>query len=167
MKTITHVESIETFGLSIKITTSQTQNAILIQKHWMHFNTEIQRLKLSQNTANWVKYGFTYKVSEKYFYCAAIPFSGQQLPENFQRLSIPKGVYIVFEHAGKMDDIKNTIYMIYKVELSKAIVQVEDHLKVGFIHFEKYDSRFNWNNPQSVFEIHLPLKSSSGFKLMS
>ena len=126
---------------------------------WIHFNAEIKRLKLSQNKQNWVKYGFTYKVSEKYFYSAAIPFSGQQLPENFQRLSIPKGEYIVFEHVGKMDGIKNTIYNIYKVELPKSAIQIEDHLKVGFIHFEKYDSRFNWNDSQSIFEIHLPLRN--------
>lgn len=40
-------------------------------------------------------------------------------------------------------------------------LKIEDHTKTGFIHFEKYDCRFKWNNPNSIIDIYLPLKRTN------
>lgn len=157
MKITTQLENIPTCGLSVELTTSQTQNGLIIQAHWIKFNAEIKRLKRNKNSGNWVKYGFTYKVNEKYFYLAAIPFLGNEVPNDFETMLIPKGEYVFFEHLGNMNAIKSTIYSIYKVQLPQLGIKIENQSKEGFIHFEKYDSRFKWNNPNSILEIHLPI----------
>jgi hypothetical protein len=59
-----------------------------------------------------------------------------------------------------MEKLKQTIYAIYNVFLPKSTLIVEDHIKTGFIHFEKYDYQFQWNRPNSVIEIHLPLSTN-------
>lgn len=41
-----------------------------------------------------------------------------------------------------MKNIKQTFYEIYKVILPKSQLKIEDHSKVGFLHFEKYDYKF-------------------------
>ena len=73
---------------------------------------------------------------------------------------IPKGEYKIFTHNGKIENIKNTIYEIYKIVLPKLKLNIEEHTKTGFLHFEKYDYRFQWNKPNSIIDIYLPLKTN-------
>ena len=63
---------------------------------------------------------------------------------------------------GLVTELTNsqTIFEIYKVIIPKSKIIVENHTKSGFIHFEKYDSRFQWNKPTSVIEIWLPLNTN-------
>jgi predicted transcriptional regulator YdeE len=153
------LENISTCGLSVKLTTSQSQNFSIIQKHWMKFNAEIKRLNLTQKKENWEKFGFTYKIEEEYFYMSAIPFSGQKLPDGFICKEIPKGEYVTFIHKGSMSEIKNTLYDIYKKVLPNSELKIEPHSKTGFMHFERYDFRFMWNDPNSIIEIYLTLNT--------
>ncbi|MFE3869819.1 GyrI-like domain-containing protein [Flavobacterium sp. ZS1P70] len=151
------LENIMTCGLFVEITTSQSRNFIIIQDHWVKFNAELKRYNLKQNIENWEKYGITYKINEKYFYMTSIPYFGQIIPNNFVYKEIPKGEYVFFSHTGKMEEIKNTIYNIYKKLLPNLGLNIEHYSIVGFIHFEKYDFRFQWNKPNSIVEIYLPL----------
>ena len=153
-------QKIQTCGLVIELTNSQTDNFEIIQNHWRTFNEELKKLKLNQNGGNWTKYGITFKIGEKYFYLTAIPTNNILLPDHFTRLEIPKGEYEIFTHKGKMENIKQTIFEIYKVILPKSNLKIEDHTKTGFIHFEKYDYRFQWNKPTSVIDIYLPLNTN-------
>jgi predicted transcriptional regulator YdeE len=153
------LENILTCGLSVEITTSQSQNFVIIRDHWVKFNAELKRLNLKQSGGNWEKYGITYKINEKYFYLASVPFFEQIVPDNFVYKEIPKGEYVFFVHTGKMDEIKSTIYNIYKKELPNSGLNIEHYSKTGFIHFEKYDFRFQWNNSNSIIEIYLPLNT--------
>ena len=57
-----------------------------------------------------------------------------------------------------MQDLKQTLNHIYKTIIPDLNLNIEDHENTGFLHFEKYDYRFQWNNPKSVIEIYLPLK---------
>ena len=66
----------------------------------------------------------------------------------------------MFSNKGKMEDIKNTIFEIYKVILPKSNLKIEDQTKAGFIHFEKYDYRFKWNKSDSIIDIYLPIKTN-------
>ncbi|EKT3957601.1 effector binding domain-containing protein [Flavobacterium psychrophilum] len=152
-------QNIKTCGLVTELTKSQTENFKIIQKHWITFNEELKKHKLNQNDKNWTKYGITFKTSEKYFYLTAIPTNNYLFPDHFTSLEIPKGEYEIFAHKGKMENIKDTIHEIYKVLLPKLDLKIEDHTKTGFLHFEKYDYRFQWNKPTSIIDIYLPIKT--------
>jgi predicted transcriptional regulator YdeE len=152
-------QNIQTCGLVTELTNSQTDNFEIIQKHWKTFNEELKKYNINQNSGNWVKYGITFKTDEKYFYLTAIPTNNLLFPDNFTSLEIPKGEYEIFTHKGKMENIKQTIFEIYKVILPKSNLKIEDHTKVGFIHFEKYDYRFQWNKSTSIIDIYLPLNT--------
>ncbi len=153
-------QNIKVCGLITELTKSQSENFGIIQIHWTEFNAELKRRKLNQNGGNWTKYGITLKSDNKIFYLTAIPVSDLAIPDNFKYLEIPKGEYKVFSHKGKMEDIKNTIFEIYKVVLPKSNLKIEDQAKTGFIHFEKYDYRFKWNEPNSIIDIYLPIKTN-------
>ena len=40
------------------------------------------------------------------------------------------------------------------------LTKIENHTKSGFLHFEKYDYRFQWNKPTSKVDIYLPLSTN-------
>lgn len=153
-------QNIKVCGLITDLTKSQSENFGLIQNHWSEFNAELKRKKLNQNGGNWTKYGITFKTDKKYFYLTAIPVSNLTIPGHFKHLEIPKGEYEMFSHKGKMEDIKNTVFEIYKVILPKSNLKIEDQTKAGFIHFEKYDYRFKWNKSDSIIDIYLPIKTN-------
>ena len=161
---ITIEQNIQTCGLVMELTKSQTDNFKIIQKHWVNFNEELKKLKLNQNGGNWTKYGITYKIDEKYFYLTAIPTKNNLVPDHFESLEIPKGEYEIFTHKGKMENIKKTIFEIYKVVLPKSNLKIEDHSKTGFLHFEKYDYRFKWNKSTSIIDIYLPLYTNNKYE---
>ncbi|WP_188050621.1 GyrI-like domain-containing protein [Flavobacterium sp. GP15] len=150
--------NIKTAGLVTQLTKSQKENFIIISKHWIAFNAELKKHNLNQHSGNWVKYGITFKVENEYFYLTAIPSNKQIFPDHFINFEISKGNYEIFVHQGAMQDIKQTLNHIYKTIIPDLNLKIEDHEKKGFLHFEKYDYRFQWNNPKSVIEIYLPLK---------
>jgi len=153
-------QNIQTCGLITEMTKSQTDNFEIIKKHWIAFNEELKKNKLNQNGGNWTKYGITFKTGEKYFYLTAIPVNNLIFPDHFVSFEIPKGEYEIFTHKGKIENIKQTIFEIYKVILPKSKMKIEDHTKTGFIHFEKYDYRFQWNKSTSEIDIYLPLNTN-------
>ena len=153
-------QNIQTCGLVTELTKSQNENFEIIQKHWTTFNDELKKWKLNQNGGNWTKYGITFKKAEKYFYLTAIPTNNNLFPDHFTSLEIPKGEYEIFTHKGKMENIKQTIFEIYKVILPKSNLKIEDNNETGFLHFEKYDYRFKWNKPTSIIDIYLPLNTN-------
>ncbi len=152
--------NINTCGLVTELTNSQTENFIIIQNHWRDFNYQLKKYNLNQNGGNWEKFGITFKTNSKYYYLTSIPSVNKVFPNHFTCLEIPKGEYEVFTHKGKMENIKHTIYEIYKVVLPKSNLRIEDHKKTGFLHFERYDYRFHWNKSTSVIDIYLPLNTN-------
>ena len=152
--------NIEVCGIVTELSKSQSENYLIIQKHWKKFNAELKQAELNKKDGNWTKYGITFKSNENYFYLTAIPTNGNFIPDHFTKLIIPKGEYEIFTHNGKMENIKNTIYEIYKIVLPKLKLNIEEHTKTGFLHFEKYDYRFQWNKSNSIIDIYLPLKTN-------
>jgi predicted transcriptional regulator YdeE len=153
-------QNIDLYGLETELTNSQTVNFEIIQKHWKTFNEELKKVELNKKNGNWTKYGITIKRDEKHFYLTAIPKNNNLFPDHFTSLTIPKGEFKMFTHNGKMANIKNTIYEIYKIILPKSKLIIEDHTKTGFLHFEKYDYRFQWDKPESIIDIYLPINTS-------
>jgi predicted transcriptional regulator YdeE len=150
-------KSIKTCGLVVELTNSQTKNFGIIQKHWKDFNYQLKKYGLNQNGGNWEKYGITFKTNGKYYYLSSIPTENQVIPDHFTCLEIPKGDYEIFTHKGKMENIRHTIFEIYKIILPKSNLKIEEQTKAGFFHFEKYDYRFQWDNANSIIDIYLPL----------
>lgn len=98
--------------------------------------------------------------SKSEFTKAAIPTNNNLFPDHFTSLEIPKGEYEIFTHKGKMENIKQSIFEIYKVILPKSNLKIEDSNRTGFLHFEKYDYRFKWNKQISIIDIYLPLNTN-------
>lgn len=157
MKTID--KNISTLGLLTELINSQTDNFLIIKNHWKKFNAELKKQNLIPTGRNWEKYGITFKTDETYFYLTAIPQNKMIFPEYFVKKEIPKGEYEVFTHKGKMENVKLTINDIYKNIIPNSNLTIEHYSKSGFIHFEKYDYRFNWDNPTSEIDIYLPIKT--------
>ncbi|MBN1498977.1 MAG: effector binding domain-containing protein [Spirochaetes bacterium] len=156
-------KNIKTCGLAVMLTKSQIDNFKIIRSHWKKFNGELKKYRFYQSGGNWTKYGITYKIDSTYFYLAAVPSENLNFPDNFIRFEIPKGDYEVFTHTGEMENIKKTVYEIYKVILPESNLKIENHTKAGFLHFEKYDQRFQWDKPDSEIDIYLPLSTVDVF----
>jgi len=63
--------------------------------------------------------------------------------------------YLVVDHAGSMDKIYDTYRRIYQdILLNSNYVLMQS----DFLHFEKYDYRFHWNNENSIIEIWIPIQ---------
>ncbi len=156
---------IKVIGYSKKLKKSQTENYMIIRNIWKRFNKELRRIKKTENyIKSWVKYGITYKYDYENYYMAAIETSSvlNTIPDSVE-MTIPRNKYVCFKHTGKLNEIKRTIYCIYKDILPKNDFNITAPEKIGLIHFEKYDKRFYWNSPGSKLEICLPLDNESKY----
>jgi len=152
---IREVENFTVIGMEMQITRYQNKNIEICKSFWYKFNAELKKKRISPR-GNWLKYAFTLKKNDAYWYFCAIP-KEQITPDNFIEKTIERQKYLVFEHCGSMDSIKDTINAIYKEFLLFSSFQVNAK---DFVHFEKYDKRFHWKNKDSIIEIWLPLKEN-------
>ena len=150
---------IDLIGIKVELTKSQNENFLLIRNLWKRFNLDLKNIE-NRKSSNWEKFGITFKENEQIFYMASIELSSKiNIPENMITTKINQGKYLRFIHMGKMYDIKNTVYNIYKNILPALKFKIELNKKNGLIHFEKYDHRFKWNDPKSLLEIYLPINT--------
>ncbi len=141
-------------GLQVELTRSQSENHRIIARHWKMFNHEL-RIKKIRFDKNWLKYGVTRKVGDHYTYLAAIP--KVMAIEGFLEKELKGGEYLCFEHKGEMGLLKSTIHEIYKKLIATSKFELECSRTV--VHYEQYDHRFLWNNPNSVIDIYVPIKT--------
>jgi predicted transcriptional regulator YdeE len=140
-------------GLFTELTTSQRENYQIITKHWQNFNHSLKSKKLRLGT-NWVKYGITTKIGNNYYYMVAIPYDMEI--DGFDTETINTGDYVCFQHVGSLERIKSTINQIYKKIIPSSSFSLNEQRKL--IHYERYDYRFNWNKPDSVLDIYVPIE---------
>ena len=145
-------EKILVAGLSTEITKSQNENYLIIRKQWLKFNSYLRtnNIKLKKD---WEKYGITYRSDKKFRYMTAIPFVNKST--GFENIEIPKGQFLCFQHKGSMNEIKNSVYKIYKQIIPENKLKIENNRNI--MHYEFYDHRFNWNNKNSIIDIFLPV----------
>ncbi len=60
-----------------------------------------------------------------------------------------------FNHKGSMSTIRKTINEIYSSAIPKSHFEINRNRSM--IHFERYDSKFNWNRQDSVVELYVPI----------
>lgn len=152
--TIQEHESFSVIGQEVELTNFQRRNIQISKRFWQKFNVNLKKSYLSQS-GNWIKYAFMEKREEKLFYYCAIPKKAV-IPEGFISREISAYRYLVVEHIGSMDNIYSTYGEIYMNILpNEKYVAIKD----DFLHFEKYDYRFQWNKANSVIEIWIPIQS--------
>jgi predicted transcriptional regulator YdeE len=135
-----------------KLTSSHNKNFFIIRQHWKEFNTllQINKVKLGPN---WEKYAITQKDNDQYYYQCAFPTTTHI--HQFEFMQIPAGNYVKFRHEGPMNTIRETINEIYKEVIPNSDLNIDRDRSL--IHIEHYDSKFNWNRPDSIVEIYVPL----------
>ena len=101
------------------------------------------------------------KVNDKYFYMAAIPVNSEC--EYFETETINQGNFIRFEHKGHMGLMKTTLNKIYRDIIPISGLQFDENRKI--MHYEQYDFRFNWNNPDSVIDIYVPFNNNQNLSM--
>lgn len=152
---IEELDSFTVIGQAVQLTNSQKHNLEIAQRFWRQFNSHIKKAYLSQSR-HWIKYAFMIRQNQQLYYYCAIP-AKDQIPKHFFSQKIIKQKYLVFEHIGHMDQIYTTYNHIYQDILPLCPYTInKDH----FLHFEKYDYRFHWNQPHSVIEIWIPIQES-------
>ncbi|NMM91259.1 hypothetical protein B2J88_44330 [Rhodococcus sp. SRB_17] len=111
------MDEFRVMGLSVPITRSQSQNAVICQRFWRTFNSELAAAKVRQR-GNWRKYAITYSEAETYRYLCGIPDeSTLPGPTHFETMAVPAGIYLVFDHVGPATDIIATLSTIYRRQL--------------------------------------------------
>ncbi|KPA10855.1 Bacterial transcription activator, effector binding domain protein [Candidatus Magnetomorum sp. HK-1] len=150
-------EIIELLKLNIsyfetEITRSHNANAQIISSHWKKFNT-LLRVNNVNLGPNWQKFGITLKSNDTYKYQCAYQ-TDTPIPQ-FETSIIPSGKFAKFNHVGPINLIRNTINNIYQLAASESLFEVNG--RSGILHFEKYDSKFDWNSDKSIVEIYLLL----------
>lgn len=137
------------------LSTSHSQNAAIITNHWKKFNS-LLRANQVQLGANWQKFGLTMKINGQYTYRCA--YKTDHANPAFNTTTIQAGQFAKFSHVGPISQISTTINQIYKSAIPTHSLDID--INRTLLHFEQYDARFNWNNPTSVVDIYLPLKSN-------
>ena len=148
-------KSCKVVGLQVELTTSQNENHRIIASHWKKFNREL-RINKIQSDGDWLKYGITKKINNRYTYLTAIPSVVGVV--GFIEEELKGGEYICFEHKGNMGLLKSTIYGIYKKCIPETDFELDKNRVT--IHFEQYDRRFLWNKLNSIITIYVPIKSA-------
>lgn len=153
--TLKQFESIQVSGIAIELSKSQKENHLIITNHWKYFNRQLRKYK-TKTSGNWVKYAIIYKEGSTYYYMPCIPYNNVS---SFKHMEIHSGVYAIFEHKGSMALINETLHKIYKTAIPNNSLNID--LNRNFIHFERYDNRFNWNKPDSIIDICIPLSNTN------
>jgi len=138
-----------------EITHSHNANATIISNHWKKFNALLRANNVNLGE-NWQKFGITLKSNDKYKYQCAYQ-TDSPIPQ-FKTSIIPFSKFAKFNHIGPINLISKTINYIYKVAIPELSLGVDGKRRI--LHYEKYDSRFNWNSNKSIVEIYLPLNDS-------
>lgn len=152
--TIREMEALSLIGQEIQLTKSKSQNIKICTQFWQQFNTNLKKAYLFQS-GNWVKYAFMEKRGEQLFYFCAIPRK-VVVPDGFLMKEIPSQQYLVVEHIGAMDNIYDTYGKLYQELLPGTGYTLR---KKDFLHFERYDYKFQWNRSNSVIEIWVPIET--------
>ena len=143
-------------GMTAALTTSQNENSKIISRHWRKFNRHLRNEKLWQGKG-WVKYGITKKIEDKYFYMTAI--ESNVTITSLEEDTINAGEFIRFQHVGSLDRIKLTINDIYRNVIPSQCIKINANRVL--VHYERYDYRFNWNDPKSIIDIYVPVDNGN------
>jgi len=156
------MSSFSVCGMETELSRYQNANINICKDLWVRFNKVIYKYGLHQ-LGNWKKYAFTYRDGNKYLYFCAIP-EQLKVPKEFTVKRFPEQVYLACKHIGSVDTINNTVNEIYKnfLPAHNFVTQTDN-----FIHFEKYDIRYDNKSPNSIIDIYIPVERESACKIIN
>lgn len=149
---IVDVDEFAVMGKEYRLYNTLEKNMRLAQKHWMNFNNTLRRNKVYLGQ-NWLKYAFVIEKNNALYYFISVP-EKDSIPEGLSLKTIPKSKYLVVNHTGNMNKLKNTVDSVYNDLISKNDFSLNSEV---FSYFERYDNRFHWNRKDSVIEIYFPI----------
>lgn len=149
---IRRIDDIFVVGEACPLTNNLTVNTKRSIQFWQQFNKKLKINHLIQGM-NFEKYAITYRRNNQLYYSCCVPSNGNY-PKGFEIYRIPAGDYAIFEHAGPMHKIKDTIRLIFEKYIPEAQLQKRNH---EIIYYEKYTQKFNFDDEQSIVEIYVPI----------
>jgi predicted transcriptional regulator YdeE len=151
-------------GMTVTADGNQTNNSRLISQLWKKFNSNIWKISNRVQRKDWVKFGISFDniPAKQFTYLAGVAVADlNSIPEGMIGKIIPLHDYAVFCHQGSHLQLKETMYNIYKVWQEKYNLIIADPEVLGLNHFERYDRRFNWSDPDSKIDIYIPVVNDS------
>ncbi|MCP3876279.1 MAG: hypothetical protein GY699_24440 [Desulfobacteraceae bacterium] len=149
-----YIPKISVCYFEMQLTTSHQKNFSIISDQWKKFNSLLRINKIIFDS-EWKKFGITIKANNHYFYQCA--FTSEKRIQQFKHSNISAGTFAKFNHIGSLYALSKTINQIYKQIIPQSSLDID--LNRLLIHYEKYDSKFNWNNKNSIIEIYVPVKN--------
>ena len=144
-------EEFTVIGLETETTVQETQSEKnKLPKLWKDFMRRIEELK---NLTPGIHYGLcitTGECSFKYIACSAVD-DKEDIPPGMVKHKVPKAMYAVVSHKGKLDTLGQT-YGKMEQDMKKK------GLKENSTWLEVYDKRYKENSDDSIFEIWAALK---------
>lgn len=131
-----------------------------IPKLWGKFDGRSKEISNRQGKV--VSYGVCFSTpsmlqKDEFYYMASVPVtSSDDVPEGMVAKEIKGGDFVVITHKGPISKISDTLDYVYGSWLPKSGFDPDDRANL-----ELYDQRFKFEDPESEFDILVPIKKSS------
>ena len=130
----------------------------LIPVLWERFSPRMQEIKnvVRKDVALEVSYDMQSEAEEETFFVLAglIVSSVGEIPEGMTYMHVPAHEYAMFTHYGPISRIYDTYDRIYNELLPRSAYEVDE----AACTIEWYDKRFKMENPDSEYDIYVPVK---------
>ncbi len=151
------VEMGEMKVIGLKCQTTMKENTI--PQLWGQFNTNCNRVP--NRTDDKFALGVCPYVDMEHFdentpfeYITGLAVTTfDNVPEDMVAYTIPAAKYAVFTHKGALDTLQDTYNQIFGTALSENGLELDSKDQI-----ELYDERFKWGEPDSEFDIYIPVK---------
>jgi len=147
-----HKDTFTVVGLAGQFTMSNNT----IPQLWDQFNQRDKEVKnaIYKAALGVCFYEPNYEKDSPFTYMAGwIVTQVGDIPEGMTSRTVPACDYAVFEHKGALDTLQKTYDYIYREWLPASEFEMAQH-----DDFEWYDERFKYGQPDSIFEIWIPIK---------
>jgi len=142
----------------VPILSEQSNAAEVIGPLWDRFNARRNEITFADpgvtygvSTAIEDKNSMTHQAELRYIAGAEVsPLRG--IPEGFEIVQIPAGLYAVFTHKGLIRDLGPSIKFAYSHWIPRSGRKIRNAP-----HFELYDARFLHDSPDSELDICIPV----------
>jgi AraC family transcriptional regulator len=157
-KKMSEMKIIGLAGKFISILSPEKDNMVVIPALWQKYMPRRHEIK---NAVNAVNLGVCYEVppekrsrpDECMYMAAAAVSSFENVPEGMETFTIPKGLYAVFTHKGRLETFEFTMNYIYGSWLPKSGKKLRHAPDL-----EMYDHRFKLNEDDSEIDIYIPIE---------
>lgn len=130
----------------------------LISNLWMRFVSRIEEIENVINPNEML--GISYdgeQMDDDYLFFHLVGYEVSEIqiiPEGLTYVVIPPHQYAKFTHKGEIDKLMDTYNYIYGEWMATSGYEIDE----DFYEIELYDQRFKMGQPDSEFDIYIPIK---------